>query len=286
MERHAQKVLAPLRKMSTLSPLRPAFPVPSGVSQQEGESGIVQVMLAEFDGRIRELQFPPSQAEVLPGVEWGTFDGLFTPAFWLGRVLLLPAPLATAPFRIGETLAEEIAVCLLGGHGIPADVGLAAFTHLRTAGVLTGTPTARDLEALLLQPLDVAGRPVRYRFARTKSEYLEGALAAVNGWYRPPEAHLEFRDSLLSIRGIGPKTASWITRNWYGSDEVGIIDIHIHRACVAMGVFARSSSPQHHYFELEAGFLRFAAALRVRPSVLDAVIWEYVRRLGHLLPKS
>jgi endonuclease III len=48
------------------------------------------------------------------------------------------------------------------------------------------------------------------------------------------------RQLLLSIEGIGPKTASWIVRNVMGSDDVAIIDIHILRACTGMGVFLRT----------------------------------------------
>ncbi|MGY3221470.1 thermostable 8-oxoguanine DNA glycosylase [Bradyrhizobium sp. USDA 4512] len=84
----------------------------------------------------------------------------------------------------------------------------------------------------------------------------------------------------MKIPGVGPKTASWITRNWLGSDEVAILDIHIIRAGVLIGLFGRQQSVPRDYDVMEARFLAFAAALNVRPSLLDAVMWREMRKLG------
>jgi N-glycosylase/DNA lyase len=62
------------------------------------------------------------------------------------------------------------------------------------------------------------------------------------------------RDRLLDLPGIGPKTASWIVRNHLDSDDVAIIDVHLHRACVMMNVFEAKSDPAKEYFSLEALF--------------------------------
>ncbi|WP_198137890.1 hypothetical protein [Verminephrobacter eiseniae] len=39
-----------------------------------------------------------------------------------------------AGYKLGRTLAQEVAACLLGGHGIPAPVGLAAYKRLHERG--------------------------------------------------------------------------------------------------------------------------------------------------------
>ena len=80
------------------------------------------------------------------------------------------------------------------------------------------------------------------------------------------------RDWLLDVPGIGHKTTSWIARNWLHADDVAILDIHIMRG-PARGPVSEAPHSRGHYLELEDLFLRFSAALDVRPSELDAVIW-------------
>jgi thermostable 8-oxoguanine DNA glycosylase len=87
------------------------------------------------------------------------------------------------------------------------------------------------------------------------------------------------RQLLLSIEGIGPKTASWIVRNVMGSDDVAIIDIHILRACTGMGVFPSDIRLPRDYEPLERRFIAFSNAIDVRPSVLDAVMWSEMRSI-------
>ena len=55
---------------------------------------------------------------------------------------------------------------------------------------------------------------------------------------RLPQEPLSLREFLLQLHGIGYKTASWIVRNFTGSDDVAIVDIHLRRA----GVIAASST--------------------------------------------
>src|SRR5690606_8983068 len=84
---------------------------------------------------------------------------------------------------------------------------------------------------------------------------------------------VSLRKWLLSIDGIGPKTASWITRNYLDSERVAIIDIHIFRACVVMGLFPVGLDIQKDYFKLEEIFLLFCDRLGVQPSKMDALMW-------------
>jgi len=124
----------------------------------------------------------------------------------------------------------------------------------------------------LREPLKVEQRQVRYRFAAQKARYLATAIPIVQS---TPEftTGKQLRDWLMQLPGIGPKTASWIARNWMDADDVAILDIHIMRIGQAIGLFPRELTVERHYLELEALFLQFSQALDVRPSELDAVVW-------------
>lgn len=176
--------------------------------------------------------------------------------------------------RIGSTLREEVAVCLLGGFGLPYETGLAAFEAVRRRGLLDQRvrPCAGDIEAVLREPVTVNGRPRRYRFPAQRAARLAAALAYVDRW-PTPRSPLEVREWLLRAPGVGPKTASWIVRNHYGSDEVAVLDIHVLRAGVAAGVFDPNWSVQRHYLLMEGFFLSWARVGRVSAGDLDAVIW-------------
>lgn len=238
-----------------------------------------QVMHGVFGMDIRSLDLPSAEDEVLPGVRWGNFDVLFTPAFWAGRMWLHTETNTPSTFRLGSTLAEEVVACLLGGHGLPAAVGLAAYERLKSLGMCAGTPAAAAIEEQLLRPLTVQGRSIRYRFPRQRASFIARALTTIAS-NEIPSTDLELRDFLTLLPGIGPKTASWITRNWLGSDRVAIIDVHIQRAGVLAGFFQSSWTPARHYRMLEEQFLAFAKAIGVRASLLDNLMWQEMRVLS------
>ena len=89
----------------------------------------------------------------------------------------------------------------------------------------------------------------------------------------------ELRSQLVEITGIGPKTGSWIVRNHLGSDDVAILDVHITRASIAAGVFPETADPTRNYFKLEVRFLEFCAAIDEPASRVDAIMWDYMRRV-------
>jgi N-glycosylase/DNA lyase len=122
------------------------------------------------------IELPPANAEVLPGIQWGAIEAFPSPAYWTYQVLAHRVAGQRIRYRLGESLREEVAACILGGHGIPAAVGGAAFRRLREREVLTSVPSEDDLFVQLSEPLVVNGRSVRYRFARQKARYLSGAL--------------------------------------------------------------------------------------------------------------
>lgn len=237
-------------------------------------------MYAMQDGETRELFLPPPQFEILPGVRWGRFDVLFTPAFWAGRDWVHRLDRSFSSVRLGTTLREEVIACLLGGYGIPAEIGLAAFRRLRDEGLIEKRPHADVVGRLLAEPLTIGTRRVRYRFARQRGTYVAAALRLLPSENDLPAGDRDLREILLRLPGVGPKTASWITRNLRGSDEVAILDVHVCRACSAAGVFSADANPSRDYFGLEDRFLKFARALGAQASHLDNVIWQTMRRLG------
>lgn len=243
-----------------------------------------QQMKACVAGGVATLELPPPEAEALEGIPWGGFDVLFTPAFWAGRAWLSKLDGEQRSHRLGTTLREEIAACLLGGFGIPAEVGLAAFSRVRDRGLLDCGPTAALLMTTLREPLQVGERVVRYRFASQKATYLAQVLRQFDELAAPLD-DVAFRDSLAELPGIGLKTASWITRNTRDSDAVAILDVHVCRACVLAGVFRPGVRVAGAYRRLEGRYLAFASAIDVRPSLLDSLMWENMRRLAGWAPR-
>lgn len=220
----------------------------------------------------------------MPGVRWGRPDVLFTPAYWQSQLQWCPSLQRAGAHRLGESFREEVVACLLGGHGIPAEIGLAAFAAIRSSGLLSPDrrPTEEDIYSVLGQPLPLtSGKRVRYRFAKQKSGYVAIFLAS-REQAPSDDSHATLRNWLVNFDGIGLKTASWAIRNWFDSDHVAILDIHIHRAGLLAGVFNASHSLSRSYLEMERRFLDFCGAINARPSALDALIWWQMRRAGNL----
>lgn len=245
----------------------------------EPHSSIQTVFARVATGYIgRELP-PADQALPLNGLLWGMAEEICSPAYWAAQAWMWEVE-APDHYKLGRSLEEELIACLLGGYGIPAEVGLAAYERLRV--VNADDPGALHNEevvlALLVQPLNVKGRSVRYRFAKQKARYLAGSMRQL--LYVDQEASdRDLRDALTTLPGIGLKTASWIVRNWRDSDRVSILDIHILRAGRILQIFPESWSVERHYRELEGAFLRFADAISVKASVLDSVMWMNMRQL-------
>lgn len=222
---------------------------------------------------------PDPDDVVMPGIAWGCSSELFTPAFWKFHSKHFGANMPPDSFQLGRSLLEEVAVCLLGGHGLPAELGLAAFYRLRERKLLNPTVGQMELEEALSEPIEFRERTRRYRFPRQKAKFLWHALQTVDS-LPIASSPRRLRDHLTTIPGIGPKTASWIVRNHLGSNEVAILDIHIWRAGVSMALFEPDSDPAKHYFELEDRFLEFCKAIDEPASLVDALMWDYMRRIG------
>lgn len=246
-----------------------------------------QRVTAMIGDNVRFFDLPPADARIGIGrLEWGRAEEIASPAYWASQAWMWGEEHPTH-YKLGRTLREELLACLLGGYGIPAEVGLAAFERVKA---IDGTdPTwllcpGRATE-LLLKPLDVNGRQVRYRFAAQKGRYLAAALRGFGGIDQDTDDRT-LRDALVTLPGVGLKTASWIVRNWRGSDQVSILDIHIIRAARMLELFHEKWGAQRHYSQMEDAYLSFAKAIGSRPSILDSVMWMTMRQLPPSLVKS
>lgn len=220
------------------------------------------------------VELPSADAEVVAGVRWGAVEAFPTPAYWAYQVMARRVEARSIKYKLGKTLREEVGACLLGGHGIPARIGLLAFDHLKAKGAFeTDCPAEQTLHQWLLEPMQIDGRSVRYRFAGQKARYLAAALKKLSLEASPQNSGRALRDWLTQVPGIGYKTASWIARNWLDADDVAILDIHILRAGVLAGFLDPELTVERDYLSLEEQFLHFSRGLGVRASELDAVIW-------------
>jgi hypothetical protein len=219
--------------------------------------------------------------EVVPGVFFGRPEWVPTPAYWARLATLEasePTPYISAP---GSPLVDDVACCILGGFGIKMEVNRAAWVRLKSDGTFEDScePKADHIEELLQQPLYVDGRWVRYRFPKQRAGRLSFAIKYLKQHHLPLSDPLALRGALTALPGIGPKTASWIVRNWTGSDDVAILDVHVIRAGQIMGLFPRDIRLPRDYMALEHRFLDFARALQIPASLLDAIIWREMRVL-------
>lgn len=241
-----------------------------------------QTVTALRRGQVERLELPDPESEVLPGVCWGRHEDFFTPAFWRARLWIDGEDSPLIDYSIGRSLREEVAACILGGFGMPAEVGLAAFKRLQSRGLLNGDASSTTIEGALREPLAIGVRRVKYRYPATKSRFVSAAMDRMTREAAPINSPLALRNWLITFDGIGPKTASWITRNCTHCDEVAILDIHLIRAGLLMGLFSPWHRIPRDYFRMEACLVTFARNIGVKLSKFDSMVWCYMRRLNGL----
>ena len=201
----------------------------------------------------------------------------FTPAYWKLECMVNNPNHNTERCRLGNSLEEEVVACMLGGHGIKGELGVSAFKHLKTSGVLSAACSAATLEELLREPLNVGRKVLKYRFPRQKAKYVANALRVLPSLDLSGTSGASLRNALTNIDGIGLKTASWIARNWTSANDVAILDIHVHRAGVLVGIFSSDDDIQKNYVSMESKYLALSNALSVPAGVLDHQIWRDMR---------
>jgi len=230
---------------------------------------------------IHRVSLPSAGDEWSQGCRWGDASLLLTPA-WIAKHAHMRWRLGTYSRTFGvsrRTLEEETVFCILSGFGIRAETAEAALIHLQRAGLFVTSFDRQEIETLLREPLHFAdGRRARYRFPSKRAEYIHDALRRVRAFDQIGD-DLALRENLLTVRGIGPKTASFIVRNLMASDNVAILDIHVLRAGKIARIFPTNYNLARDYGRLERRFLEFSKAAQVPASILDATIWEMTRAL-------
>ncbi|WP_148650149.1 8-oxoguanine DNA glycosylase [Lysobacter capsici] len=231
-----------------------------------------------------ERLMPSADEDLMPGVKWGDPWVVFTPAYWLSQAWMLQLEeMGSSSYRARQGLVEELVFCLLGGFGITAELATAAFEACEQTGVIERRETDPDVwTQILLQPLDIGGRKVRYRYPNQKAKFLAAAMQRISDLRLEGVDSKSARDQLLLLPGVGYKTASWVVRNVFDSDEVAILDIHLIRAGLLCGLFNDKDRVEKDYLSMEARFLRFSSALGLRPAALDCLIWDGMREAGDL----
>ncbi len=209
--------------------------------------------------------------------QWGDSRAFGTAAYWLAQYRLHYTQHVTISPRLGNNLVEEVTACLLGGFGIRAEVALMAFERLRYSGAIRAGVAVEELESLLLEPLELSGGLIRYRFPRQRARRIAEAVNRLALLPVFPTDPLDLRNLLVEISGIGPKTASWIVRNLTGA-QLAVVDVHVHRAGLRAGFFATEWKLPRHYSSCEEAFLGFARLAKVDANRLDMLIWDQMRR--------
>ena len=227
-------------------------------------------------------EMPDAADTVIAGVHWGEPWTLFTPAYWLSQLWMSGLDKqAHSRYRAGGSLHEEVVYCMLGGNGITAELATAAFEACRNSELIVRLETsAAKWSEVLQDQLHLNGRVHRYRFPHQKARYLAGAMAFLQTHSLSTNRGKELRDSLLTVKGIGPKTAGWIARNYLDTDDVAILDVHLVRAGLLCDLFSPSQRLPRDYFAMESRFIDFCRALNARPALLDCLIWDQMRATG------
>jgi N-glycosylase/DNA lyase len=232
------------------------------------------------------VPMPEEDTEIMAGVRWGNPCALFTPAYWYTQYVMRDLSVSPTRHRIGQTFAEELAACLLGGYGVPAELGNAAFERIKQEGLIRDLCSdAGVFEKLLYEPLQIGPRRAQYRFWKQKARYLADAFHHLQFADLALDDAVDLRNKLMTFSGIGPKTASWIVRNWMSSNDVAILDIHIVRAGLLMNLYRQSEQIERDYLQMEEKFVTLAAKLTVPTSDLDALIWSMMRTTPRLVAR-
>ena len=230
------------------------------------------------------IYFPNPNDEVIEGVKGGNANELFTPAYWKLQIIYYKEVLNQISLKKGETFNEEIISCILGGYGMKAEVGILFFNELKALGVIgSEVIDERKIYGILKRPLVYNNKKYYYRYPKQKSKYIFNALNSIRNYQQPFNDIYKLRSWLMSIKGIGPKTASWIIRNWFCCEDVAIIDIHIYKVGAIIGLFNNEENVSKDYFNLESKFIKFAKGLKVKPSELDTIIWQQARRFSSII---
>lgn len=239
-------------------------------------------------GKGFSMEFPDPDEELLPGVSWGKPEVFFTPAFWKARYHIEEAHKNHSQVTLGESLVEEVAACLIAGHGVSGEDGISVYRQMKDEGYWSSPSSDYSIYETRLSSDFVrnSGTTFRYRFPKQKARYLSVALPSCRKVDIDALSDLELRNFLTTLPGIGLKISSWIVRNLRQSNSVAVLDVHLLRAGRLMKLFPPSIRLPKDYLLLERRFLAFAKAIDVTPSILDSLIWAHMRNIPNGIRKA
>ncbi|MFC4242652.1 hypothetical protein ACFOYW_04640 [Gryllotalpicola reticulitermitis] len=82
-------------------------------------------------------------------VEWGEPWMYESPAYWIARAKDMAfAEQRDDLYCLGDSLAEEVVACLLGGFGVTYELNVAAFHAVRGAGLISAEVSPDPTEVL------------------------------------------------------------------------------------------------------------------------------------------
>ena len=209
-------------------------------------------------------------------VDWEEAGKRFTKSYWQVQYHLENA--LSWSFRLGSNLMEEVVACLLGGYGLKAELGLLAFHRMKNLRLIHKGVALSEVEKAILRPFKVNGKDVHYRFPHQKAKYIYYFLQRTDLDDLEKLCGLDLRNKLMDIKGIGPKTASWIARNYKDCDDVAIVDVHIYRAGRIAGFVDPKWNMRKDYFKIEDSFLDFCHSINASPAKMDSIIWNQMKR--------
>ena len=180
-------------------------------------------------------------------------------------------------YKLGSNLKEEIVACLLGGYGFRAEIGLLAFHRIKNLRLIHSGVSLEEIENAISAPFRWNGKDVHYRFSHQKSKYIFLFLQRNDIEEFESLCGSRLRDRLMTIKGIGPKTASWIARNNGNCEDVAIVDIHIYRAGRLAGFVNPKWDMQKDYYKIEESFLDFCHSIKALPSKMDSIMWNQMK---------
>ena len=211
----------------------------------------------------------------LSDIDWEEAGRLYTKSYWEVQYYL--AKHESYSYKLGTNLLEEIVACLLGGYGLKAEMGLLAFHRMRNLRLIRQNVSLSEIESAICRPFNLNGKKVHYRFPHQKAKYIYSFLQREDIDEFENMYGCALRNKLMSVNGIGPKTASWIARNFGNCEDVAIVDIHIYRAGRLAGFIDRNWDIQRDYFKIEESFLDFCNSINASPSKMDSIIWNQMK---------
>jgi N-glycosylase/DNA lyase len=203
------------------------------------------------------------------------------------------------PSAIPErSLWLELSACILSSQ-VPYELALAAAQRIDVDGALRSDPSRRrelvaaHLVRLLVQPFDVGGRQRRYRFPNARATQLAATWQLVHTDCGSLGGLVATGSDVESIRtwlvskfpGVGPKQASMFLRNTGLSYDVAVLDRHVSRYMLLVGLCETSPSNLQRlavYKDHERTLRRYADTVGYSVGVVDWAIWIVMRAMNSL----